>query len=58
MYLHYIFSLELHTHGFIVVTSLTHPRKIILVALQIEQEVRKAKHLSAPLRIICMESKL
>jgi hypothetical protein len=35
-----------HTYDFIVLTSLTHPRKILLVVLQI----RKAKDLSATLR--------
>jgi hypothetical protein len=35
-----------HTYDFVVLTSLTHPRKIILVVLQIG----KAKDLSAPLR--------
>jgi hypothetical protein len=35
-----------HTYDFVVLTSLTHPRKIHLVVLQI----RKAKDLSAPLR--------
>jgi hypothetical protein len=33
-------------HDFVVLTSLTHPRKILLVVLQIG----KAKDLSAPLR--------
>jgi hypothetical protein len=49
MYLLYIFPPELHTHtyDFVLITSLTHPRKIILVVLQIG----KAKDLSAPLRI-------
>jgi hypothetical protein len=48
MYLLYIFPLSRapHTYGFVVLTSLTHPRKIFLVVLQI----RKAKYLSAPLR--------
>jgi hypothetical protein len=33
-----------------VLTSLTHPRNILLVVLQIgKQEIRKAKDLSAPL---------
>jgi hypothetical protein len=36
-----------YTYDFIVLTSLTHPRKIVLVVLKIE----KAKDLSAPLRI-------
>jgi hypothetical protein len=36
-----------HTYDFVVLTSLTHPRKILLVVLQIG----KAKDLSAPLRI-------
>jgi hypothetical protein len=35
MYLLYIFPRAPHTYGFIVLTSLTHPRKIILVVLQI-----------------------
>jgi hypothetical protein len=37
-----------HTYDFVVLTSLTHPRKIILVVLQIG----KARELSAPLLII------
>jgi hypothetical protein len=42
-----------HTYDFVVLTSLIHPRKIILVALQIGKwEIGKAKDLSAPLRII------
>jgi hypothetical protein len=42
----YIFLPQLHTHyDFVVPTSLTHPRKILLVVLQIG----KAKDLSAPL---------
>jgi hypothetical protein len=36
-----------HTYDFVVVISLTHPRKILLVALQ----VGKAKDLSAPILI-------
>jgi hypothetical protein len=36
-----------HTYDFVVLTSLTHPRKILLVVLQIG----KVKDLSAPLRI-------
>jgi hypothetical protein len=54
MYLLYIFPPELHTlmNDFVVLTSLTHPRKILLVALQIEKkELGKAKELSAPLHI-------
>jgi hypothetical protein len=49
MYLIYIFPPELHTHtyDFIVVTSLTHPRKNPLVVLKIG----KVKDLSALLRI-------
>jgi hypothetical protein len=43
MYLLYIFPPELHT----LMTSLTHPRKLLSVVLQIG----KAKDLSAPLRI-------
>jgi hypothetical protein len=43
MYLLYIFSPELH---FVVLTSLNHPRKILLVVLQIG----KANYLSGPLR--------
>jgi hypothetical protein len=35
-----------HTYDFVVLTSLTHPKKIILVVLQIG----KAKDLLAPLR--------
>jgi hypothetical protein len=43
-----------HTYDFVVLTSLTHPRKILLVVLQIgKQEIRKDKDLSAPLRILC-----
>jgi hypothetical protein len=45
MYLLYILPLWApHTYDFIVLTSLTHQRKIILVVLQIG----KAKDLSAP----------
>jgi hypothetical protein len=47
MYLLYIFPLS-STYDFVVLTSLTHPRKILLVVLQIG----KAKDLSAPLRIL------
>jgi hypothetical protein len=37
---------------FVVLTSFAHPRKIILVVLQIgKYEIEKAKDLSAPLRI-------
>jgi hypothetical protein len=49
-----------HTYDFVVLTSLTFPRKILLVVLQIgKQEIRKAKELSAPLRMTlhCMTSK-
>jgi hypothetical protein len=47
MYLLYIFPpWAPHTYDFVVLTSLTHPRKILLVVLQI----RKAKDLSARLR--------
>jgi hypothetical protein len=35
-----------HTYDFVVLTSLTHPKKIILVLL----EIGKAKDLGAPLR--------
>jgi hypothetical protein len=35
MYLSYISPLELHTFDFVVLTSSTHPRKILLVVLQI-----------------------
>jgi hypothetical protein len=38
-----------HTYDFAVLTSLTHPRKLILFVLQIG----KAKNLSAPLRRHC-----
>jgi hypothetical protein len=41
----YIFPPELHTHDFVVLTFLTHPRKIPLVVL----ETGKAKDLPAPL---------
>jgi hypothetical protein len=41
-----MFGVAAHTYDFIVLTSLTHPRNILLVVLQI----RKAKDLSAPLR--------
>jgi hypothetical protein len=37
-----------HTYDFVVLTSLTHPRKILLVVL----EIGKAKDLSAPLRSV------
>jgi hypothetical protein len=40
-----------HTHDFVVLTSLTHPRKILLVVLRIG----KAKDLSAPLRTLLSE---
>jgi hypothetical protein len=39
-----------HTYDFVVLTSLTHPRKILLFVLQI-WKIGKAKDLSAPLRI-------
>jgi hypothetical protein len=40
-----------YTYDFVVPTSLTHPRKILLVVLQIGKwETGKAKDLSAPLR--------
>jgi hypothetical protein len=48
MYSLYIFHPELLTLDFTVVTSLTHPRKTLLVVLQIG----KAKDLSAPLCIL------
>jgi hypothetical protein len=50
MYLLYIFPLELHTliYDFVVLTSLTHTRKILFVVLQIGE----AKDLSASLRIV------
>jgi hypothetical protein len=39
------------THiDFVFLTSLAHPRKILLVVLQREQEIEKVKDLSAPLR--------
>jgi hypothetical protein len=46
-----VFTLDIplwapHTYGFVVLTSLTHPSKILLVVLQIG----KTKDLSAPLR--------
>jgi hypothetical protein len=42
-----------HTYDFVVVTSLTHSRKILLVALQIGKwEIRKARDLSATLHIM------
>jgi hypothetical protein len=43
-----------HTYDFVVLTSLTHPRRILLVALKIG----KAKDLSAPLRILIFLSRL
>jgi hypothetical protein len=48
------YSSELHlTYDFVVLTSLTCPRKILLVVLQIGKlEIGKAKDLSAPLRNI------
>jgi hypothetical protein len=45
MYLLYLFPEAPHTYDFVAVTSLTHPRKLLLVVLQI----RRAKDLSAPL---------
>jgi hypothetical protein len=49
MYLLYIFPPRApRTYDFVVLTSLTQPRKIILVVLQIG----KAKDLSAPLRTV------
>jgi hypothetical protein len=49
MYLLYIFPPELHTlNDFVVLTSLTHPRKILLVVLQ----TGKAKDLSAAPRMV------
>jgi hypothetical protein len=49
MYLLYIFALSsTHTYDFVVLFSLTNPRNILLVVLQIG----KAKNLSAPLRTI------
>jgi hypothetical protein len=51
MYLH--IPPELHT----LMTSLTHPRKILLVVLQIgKYEIGKAKDLSAPY-VLCSNSK-
>jgi hypothetical protein len=52
MYLLYIFPPWVpHTYDFVFLTSLTHPRKILLFVLRIgKQEIRKAKDLSAPLR--------
>jgi hypothetical protein len=51
-----------HTYDFVVLTSLTHPRKVILVVLQREKyETQKAKDLSAPKRIylsVCLSSYL
>jgi hypothetical protein len=42
-----------HTNDFVVLTSLSHSRKIILFVLQIgKQEIGKAKDLSAPLRVM------
>jgi hypothetical protein len=51
MYLLYIFPLSAtHTYDFVALTSLTRPRKIILVVLQVRKcETGKAKDLSAPL---------
>jgi hypothetical protein len=41
-----------HTFDLVVITSLTHPRTILLVVLQIgKYKIGKAKDLSAPLRI-------
>jgi hypothetical protein len=39
---------KFHTYDFVVLTSLAHPRKILLAVLQIG----KAKDLSAPLRVV------
>jgi hypothetical protein len=46
MYLLYIFPLSTHTYDFVVLTFLTHPRKILLVVQQIGQ----AKDLPGPVR--------
>jgi hypothetical protein len=41
-----------HTYVFVVLTSLTHPRQILFVVLQLgKKEIGKAKDLSAPVRI-------
>jgi hypothetical protein len=58
VYLLYIFPGAPHTYDFVALTSLTHPRKILLVVLL---QIGKAKDLSAPLRIrvgytICLVS--
>jgi hypothetical protein len=46
-----------YSYGFVVLTCLPHPGKIVLVVLQIRQyEIREAKDLSAPLRISIMET--
>jgi hypothetical protein len=47
MYLLYIFPPELHTHtyDFVVRTSLTYPRKILLIFLQIGKAVSNLKYL-------------
>jgi hypothetical protein len=54
MYLLYIFLPVMsftHTYDFVVLTSLTHPRKILLVVLQIgKYKIGKAIDLSASLR--------
>jgi hypothetical protein len=56
MYLLYIFPPELHTYDFVVLTSLTHPRKILLVVLQTgKYETGKAKYLSAPYVFITLK---
>jgi hypothetical protein len=58
MYLLYIFlpPRAPHTYEFDILTSLTHPRKILLVVLQIGKwEIRKVKDLSAPLRTVCTD---
>jgi hypothetical protein len=48
MYLLYIFPP--YTYDFVVLTSLTHPSKILLVVLQTGKgKIGKAKDLSAPL---------
>jgi hypothetical protein len=53
MYLLYIFPLSsTHTYDFIVLTSLTHPRKILVVVLQIrKEEIGRAEDLSAALQM-------
>jgi hypothetical protein len=53
MYLLYIFPLSsTHNYDFVVLTSLTHPRKNHYIVLQIgKQEAGKGKDLLATLRI-------